>query len=372
MTATAFGALSTMQKIVWATAITNAGRDKNFWMSNGFVGQNTEDMSKPIHRVTELTPTEGGTAAVLPLVSDLVSDGQVGDDMVDGNEEALINDAIIIQIDQLRHGVRSKGKYAEQETVLRFRSLAREKLSFWLADTMDELMFLTVGGVAYTFNTDGSARATSRLPDLRFAGDVTAPSTNRVIYAGAATSTASVVVTETTTWGLIVQALTRMKRQRVKPIMDRGKPYFVAVLSTEAYRDMLLDPTFQTIMSRAAERGLSKNPLFTNAQVVVQGVVIYEHNKIFNTLGAASGSKWGAGGTVDGTSGLVMGAQALGLATLGAPAYEEEKKDYKNRDGVAYGRMFGLLKPVFRNIYTNTSEDFGVMLLRNAAAENPA
>jgi hypothetical protein len=71
MAVTAFGALSVQKKIAWATAVSQAGRDKNFFMSNGFVGKNTEDMSTPIHRVTELTPTERGTAAVLPLVADL-------------------------------------------------------------------------------------------------------------------------------------------------------------------------------------------------------------------------------------------------------------------------------------------------------------
>ena len=39
MTQTNFGALSDAQKKVWATKITVAGRDQNFWMSNGFVGR---------------------------------------------------------------------------------------------------------------------------------------------------------------------------------------------------------------------------------------------------------------------------------------------------------------------------------------------
>lgn len=371
MPATAFGALSTSQKIVWATAITKAGRDKAFFASNGFVGTNTEDMSKPIHRITDLTPTEGGTAAVLPLVSDLQDDGQVGDDMLDGREEALINDDVVIRVDLLRHAVRSKGRYAEQETVLRFRGLAREKLSFWLADIIDELTFLTLAGVAYTFRTDGSTRASSRLPSLKYAADVTAPTSNRTLYAGAVAATTSLVATNTMTWALLVQARTKAARQRLKPIMDRGKGYYVVCLSVEARRDLYLDPTFQAIMSRAGERGKSSNVLFTGADAVVDGLVLHNHPKAFNTLNAASGAKYGAGGTVDGQESLMLGAQACGMATIGAPSYNEEAKDYKNRNGIAYGRLFGLKKPVYRSTFNNNAqEDFGVMAIYTAAAEN--
>ena len=62
---------------------------------------------------------------------------------------------------------------SEQATVLQFRTQAKDKLAFWLADTTDELGFLTCAGRAYSLNTDGSSRsATSQLPQLSFASDV--------------------------------------------------------------------------------------------------------------------------------------------------------------------------------------------------------
>lgn len=372
MAVTAFGQLSVMQKIVWARAITNAGRDMNFFMSNGFVGQNTEDMSKPVHRITELTPTEGGTAAVIPLVTDLQEDGQVGDDMVDGNEEEMIDDAQVIQIDQLRHGVRSKGKYAEQETVLRFRNIARNKLSFWLSDIIDELMFLTLMGIAYTFRTDGTTRASSRLPSLKFAGDVTAPTSNRTVYAGDVSDTASLVAANKMSWRLLIHTRTITARRRIKPIMDGGKGHYVVVMSEEQARDLQLDPTYQAIVARAGPR-TSQNPLFRNAMAVVGGLVLHCHQKAFNTLEAASGSKWGAGSAIDGANFACMGAQAIGMATLGTPSFAEDPKDYGNRAGIAYGRMFGLKKPVYKSVHdAMTSQDFGVLTGYTAAASAPS
>lgn len=368
MAVTAFGALTVQQKIAWATVVTQAGRDKNFFMSNGFVGKDTADMSTPIHRITELTPTEKGTQAILPLVADLQEDGQTGDNMLEGNEEALINDACVIQIDQLRHGVRNKGKMSEQETVLRFRNLAREKLAFWLADIIDELCFLTLSGIGYSYRTDGSTRTGSRLPDLNFAADVAAPSTNRKVFA-AGSAVTGLSTSDKMSWDLIVASVTKAKRQRIKPIMNKGKPHYIMVMSSEQNRDLKMDTDYQTILRTAGPRG-SDNPLFTNATAVVEGVVIYDHQKVCNTLGKTSGiDKWGSGYTVDGAQALMLGAQALGMATIGQADFNEATFDYGNRNGIAYGRMFGLLKPQFKSVYNDMNrEDFSVLSVYTAAA----
>jgi N4-gp56 family major capsid protein len=369
MTTTAFGALSLAQKKVWAMEISIQGRDQNFWMSNGFVGKNTADMSRPVHKITELTPTERGDVAVMQLVAELEGDGVAGDNILEGNEEALYNDAIEIRIDQLRHGVRSKGRMAEQKTVLRFRSLAKDKLSFWLADIIDELMFLTAAGRSYTFNTDGTTRGASQLPSLAFAADVAAATSGRIFYADDATSESDLTAADCMSWNLIVNVAAYAKRKRIKPIRAGGKPYYAMVMSNEQMRDLKTDNTYQTLVSRAGPRN-SDNPLFNNAVAVVDGVILYEHQKIFNTLGAASTSKWGSGGLVDGAQAIFMGAQALGLATIGNASYEEsDNTDYKNRPGISYGRIFGLLKPQFKSRYdAYTRQDFGIISVKTAAA----
>lgn len=370
MAYTAFGSLSLAQKRVWAAAVSKGGRDANFWMSNGFVGSNTADMTRPVQRITDLTKTERGNVAIMQLVGDLRGDGVVGDNELTGNEEALLNDAIELRIDQLRNGVRSKGKMSEQETTLRFRSVARDTLSFWLGDTMDELMFLTIAGRSYTYKTDGATRTSSQLPLLSFAADVVAPSTNRIVYAGSATSTASLTANDKMNWNLIVKTVAFAKRKRLRPIRSGGKPWYALVMSTEQLRDLKLDPAYQTIVSRAGRQG-SDNPLFANAVATVDGVIIYDHQKVCSTLGASSGSKWGAGSTIDGAQAQLLGAQALGLATIGEADWEEaDTNDYKNRPGVAYGRIFGLLKPQFKYSFVDETsrEDFGTVSVYTAAA----
>lgn len=103
---------------------------------------------------------------------------------------------------------------------------------------------------------------------------------------------------------------------------------------------------------------------------MVDGLILYEHPKTYNTLDAASGSKFGAGGGIDGAQAMLIGAQALGLAMIGNAEWNEsDNTDYNNRPGVAYGRLIGMLKPQFKSIYDGLAkEDFGIIQIFTAAA----
>ena len=101
----------------------------------------------------------------------------------------------------------------------------------------------------------------------------------------------------------------------------------------------------------------------------MDGVILYEHNKVYSTLGLGASAKWGAGGAIDGAQAIFMGAQALGVATIGSSNMEEsDNTDYNNRQGLAYGRMIGMLKPQYILQSGGAREDFGVISLKTAAA----
>lgn len=368
MAATDFGALTAARKKVWAAETWQAGRDKSFFFTNGFIGKSDSDMNSVIQRVTKLSETERGLECVMQLVQDLQGDGVVGDNQLDGNEESMINDAMTIRIDQLRHGVKSKGQMAEQATVIKFRSTAKEKLAFWLSDKLDELMFLTLSGRSYTLLTTGATRPQSQLPSLSFAADVAAPSSNRIMHAGTASSEATLTSSDKFNWQTVVRANSMAITKRLRPIRSGGREYFVMVIHPWQKKDLLLDPTYQTIVSRADKPG-SDNKLFTGAMATVDGTILYCHNKVFNTSGLTTGSKWGAGGTVDGAQAMYLGAQAGGLATIGGMEWGESTlTDYGNRPSVGVGRKIGLLKPQFNSIWDGmTKQDFGTIAVKTAA-----
>ncbi len=371
MATTDFGALSAAQKKVWSERTWIDGRDASFWLSSGMTGSGTADATKPVQLITDLTPTERGDRVIMQLIAELLEDGTVGDNVLEGNEESLINDEQEIVVDLLRHGVKSKGKMSEQRTVIRFRAQAKNKLSYWLGNKLDELAFLTVSGRAYTLLLDGSTRtAGSQLPQLAFASDVTAASTNRIKFAGSATSEATLTVSDKMSWTLLVGIRAFAATKRIKPIRIGGKDHWAVVMSPQQARDLKTDSNYMTNVGRADSRG-KQNPLFSGAFAVVDGMILFEHPKIFNTEGLTSGAdKWGSGNTVEGAQAVMMGAQALGFARIGDPNWgESDITDYQNRQGIGYGRMIGWLKPVFRSIYdSNAAEDFGTVAIKTAAA----
>lgn len=123
------------------------------------------------------------------------------------------------------------------------------------------------------------------------------------------------------------------------------------------------------MFQRAVITGLPRgedNPFFSGGTVTVDGLILHEHRLVFNTKGAASGSKWGSGGTVDGSRMLVCGVQALGMADLGQPEWAEKWFQYNSSPGINIDKMFGLVKPKFYSNYTGAVEDFGVLVVDHA------
>lgn len=358
MAFTAFGSLNPTQKVAWVRKTILAARDKS-WLKK-LLG---EDANSIIYRVTEITKQEKGDGAWVPLVADLVGDGVAGDDTREGAEEMLVASWIKIQIDQLAHQVRNKGKMDDQKTVIKFRTEGSDKLAFWLANRMDQMAILALSGVSFAFNNNGSVRAETTLSRLLFAADVTAPTALR----HRRWNGTSLVVGDTTamaagniiTYKALTELTAHLKTTYMRGIMADGKEYYVIVLHPRVFATLRNDPDYKAAVINAMPRS-AENPFFTGAAVTVDGLVIHDHNLVFNTLGAASGSKWGSGGTVDGARNLVLGAQALGMADLGEGSFTEKKFNYDTVMGMSLDRMFGLRKMVYPNVYTGTTEDFGV------------
>jgi N4-gp56 family major capsid protein len=368
---TDFGSLTTQQKKLWSAYVFKAGRDQSFFLGEkGMMGEGLRDATKPIHYVDQLTQTEKGDKCVLPIVLDLQNDGIAGDNELENQEEALVADDIEIAVDQFRHAVKSKGRMSEQRTVIQFRAQAKDALSFWLSDKRDEMMFLTASGVAYTSKLNGATRGTSQLPSLAFASSVSAPSTNRKVFPGSITTTGSLTSSDKMSWNLLLKTKAKAITKRIKPIRIKGKNTWVVLLHPWQARDLKLDNDYKAIVSQGGNKG-DMNPLFTGAIAYVDGLILYEHNKVYNTSGLGASSKWGSGGTVEGAQALLLGAQALGYAEIKDPEWNEsDNQDYGNKQGLAYSQMIGIVKTKFKSVFDSlASEDFSIISIYTAAAE---
>jgi len=365
MALTNFMKLSDEQVTVWSKELWMHARNHSFLMK--FAG----GTNSIVQRVTELTKKDGATRAIIQLVPELEGDGVVGDARLEDNEEAMRSYQEEIRFDMIRHANRNEGRMADQSEVINFREQSRDKLGYWLADRLDQLGFLTMTGVSYGYQLNGKTRIGSQFPTLSFARDLSAPTdrrrarwngTTKKLEIGGATT--DITTADTPSWELFVQLKAYAQEAYVRGLKgtDNNDTYHVFLTPTAMAR-LKLDPTFMLNVRHAQGRS-DDNPLFSGGSIKIDNIVFNEHRHVFNTSGAVSGAKWGSLGAVDGCAMLFCGAQALAVADIGDPFWNEEEFDYGNSHGIAVGKFIGMLKPKFVNQRENhTEQDFGVIVV---------
>jgi N4-gp56 family major capsid protein len=368
MALTNFGLLTNEQKTIWSMDLWKNARNQSF--INKFLGSGTDSM---IQHVTDLKSSEKGARAVITLLADLQGDGVAGDRTLVGNEEGMQTFEQVIRVDQLRHANRHEGKMADQKSIVSFRDNSKNVLAYWLADRIDQMAFQTLAGIGFQYKPNGATRIGSDLQYLEFAADISAPSTRRMTRwdatnsklcsssNGGSNTSAAVVATDFPMWKMFVQLKAYCKDRYIRGVnAGGGQETYHAFLTPQAMAKLKQDVDYNANLRYSQNSG-TNDKLFSGDTVKIDGIYLHEFRHVPNTSGLASG-KYGSGGTVDGCQILFCGAQALGMADLGAPEWNEEDFDFKNSQAIAVGKILGFLKPKFGNIYEgNAVEDFGVV-----------
>ncbi len=377
MANTNFSALTSEQLTVWSRDFWRVARNMSF--INQFAGSGPNAM---VQRISELTQSEKGARAVITLLADMTGDGVVGDNTLEGNEEALRAYDIVVQLDQLRFANRLAGRLADQKSVVNFREHSRDALAYAMADRIDQLAFLTMSGVSYGVKNNGALRNTlgsgQNLSDLAFSGDVTAPTTNRHrrwdassgLIAGDVTAVAAA---DTIKYETIVALKAYAKDNYIRGIRAAGnEEVFHLFVTPQVMADLKLDSDFLANVRNAGVRGPSNELFSGSSSLMVDGVMVHEFRHVFNTNGATSGAsgnagsngyKWGANADINGSACLFVGAQGLAMADIGLPEIVEDSFDYGNQNGISIGKIFGFKKPKYNSDHNGAVEDFGIIRL---------
>ena len=369
------GFLSPNQIKVWQK------KDRFEWLRKSWILKNFagKGQNQPIELITDMKEgLGGGLSCVMHLVNNLVEDGQVGsvDGDLEGKEESIKHGEQVIQIDQLMKSVKAKGKLMNQNTVIDFRSTAHDSLTYFGANHSDQLAMLTLSGISYAYNLNGTLRGKydsegnwivdPTYQNFKFASDVSAPSSLRHVMwdplglQWVLGDTTAITPASQLTWKGIVQLKAYAQDHRIPPLMQGGKEWRILLVTPYVLAQLKCDPDFNRAIIQAGVRG-DENPWFTGADVKVDGIVIYSTDYVYRTTGAASGSKWGADSTVDGARNLLLGSQALGFADLEEWNFVEKRFQYNQFPAVFCEKLLGFLKPQYFNTMDGSIQDYAVV-----------
>jgi N4-gp56 family major capsid protein len=282
-----------------------------------------------------------------------------------GNAEGLsfYSDAVVINELGMTVGVRNKGSTIDAQRVpFNLREQGKSGLVEWWKDRKATSVFNHACG--YTVANTESATSGSVFCGMN---TVVAPSADRHIWAGSATSDATLTSADTFTVSLIDRAVekARIGNNMIRPTMVGGAPKYVMYID-EAQRTSLrtnagaggwLDIT------RAAMQGgkITGNPIYTNALGEWNNVILRSTQDV--TQGINSGS---AVTTV--RRAVLMGAQALVCAygnsnNYGPMTYRwsEELFDHDRELELGAWSIWGCKKTRFN------SSDFGTLVVSTYA-----
>lgn len=292
----------------------------------------------------------GGDRIRIYLREAMTGLGVIDDDTLEGNEESLNYFTDDITIRQLRHGVRSAGKMSEQRVKFEIKPHMAMAITSKFTEAFDRSFFNQLGGITTA--------------DVREAGQntPTAPTSNRIVYAGGQTTEASLVSTNVLSLDLLdrVKYTLEVSDPLIRPLKSDGEEYHVGFIHPRQKEDLRINTaTGQWLdIQKAALQGgrISNNPLFTGALGMYNGLILHRSNRVPQAASANTRRAIFCGAQA--------GAIAFGRNDDGLKAsLHRELFDYGNQDGLGGSIIYGLVKTVFN------SEDYATLILATYAAD---
>lgn len=319
-----------LTKKVWEEKLYRDSVKESFFMER-FSGTSSDNI---VHVKSNLEAGKGDKITFglrMKLSGAGVEEGQI----LEGNEEALSTYDFSLTLKQYRHAVRDDGEMDRKRAVWDMDEESRSALKDWMTEKIDQLCFdaafLNPTLTAYRSNASTGAFATN---------------------ATYATALADISAANSKCNAAFLSALKTIAKNGqgrnfipLRPIKYKGKMYYVLLVHDDVVYDLKQDPILQAAWENAMERG-EDNPLFRDAVVVWDGVIVHSHENV------PKGTN-GGGGAVAYSKGVLLGAQGLAWAWGRRPKVVEKDFDYEDEHAYAIGMLGRAGKPVFN------SKDYG-------------
>ncbi len=335
----------------------------------------------------------------LPLIAKIRGPGVSGSTQLSGSEVALSNYAQVAQPTYYRQGVLVDNEENEKAEFDLFNE-SRPALMNWTMElvrdqTIQALGALDAAGVYYNYGgTSGAFGATAA--SVTNMDTWNTQNVDRVLYGRAKTNyvsgdhTASLANIDTTNDKMTAAMVSLLKRiatssnPLIRPYMIKknGTPWFVLFLGSFSFRDLKQDSTITQANREARPRVVMDNPIFTDGDLVYDGVIIKEVRDmdafIDGTPNAATpfAGVWGAGCSGDSLltggasssrvgAGFLCGAQAIAwIRGRNASFHRRKEDDYEHLNGVGVS-----MKHDIKKTYYNLKQHGMVTSFHSAAAD---
>jgi N4-gp56 family major capsid protein len=337
--------------------------NKKSYFDRKFVGTSDEFA---IQRLTDLE-SEAGDTISFDLSIQLRNKPTYGDNRLEGKEENLKFASDQLKIDQMRHGVSAGGKMSRKRTAHNMRQIGKARLSDYWSKFNDQMIFIYLSG--------GRGINEDYIEDTGWAGHaenpIQAPDTDHILYAGGASSKATLTandkmsraVIERAQVGARMMAARDPKNASMTPIMINGEAHYVMVMNPFQEHDLRNDDQggWLEIQKAAMTAEGRANPIFKGGLGMINNTVLHSHEW------AVRFDDYGAGEDIDAGRALFMGRQA-GVIAFGSAGgfrytWTEETKDHGNEPVVASGVINGVKKTRFGG------RDYGILSVDTAAAD---
>ena len=292
---------------------------------------------------------EGKQIVSFPLINRLTSAGVTGSTTLEGSEEQLRNYAWTLTPTYIRNAVTfTKEEWDKPNFDIYAES--KEALSGWAKEKVRDDVIDALGAIYNGTTYSTYAAAAEAAKDTWLANN-----SDRVLF-GAATSnnsandhSASLSNVDSTNDILKAASVSLMKRlaklanPHITPFrtMEGDEEWYVMFTGSYAFRD--LKENLSTAHQNAAPRDMKGNPIWTDGDLVYDGVIIREVPEIGVISGVGASS-------IDVQPAYLCGAEALSFGMGQKAKLVEQEIDYKFNKGCAVELKHQIRKTFFNNI----------------------
>ncbi len=335
---------------------------KNLIESAHRTDRGAEMANAPIAVLNDLTKAEGQSISY-DIYMQLTGRATYGDDNLEGNLESLEAYSDEITINQVRKGVDVGGRMSNKKTLNDQRSIARQKLTEWFAQFVDQTVFTNLAGkrginpFVLAKNVNYAIKDTHEFEDY---------DADHIVYGGSATSKASLTAQDKMTLDLvdklIVKATTEGgdadKKVRLTPLDKGGEDAFIMLLHPYQEHDLRKDTGtagWLEIAKAATAAEGTKSPVWKQNLGNYRGVHFKKHKHV------VLDDTYGASGNVQTARAAFLGRQAMVMAFGNASSanlradWTEKKTDVDDNKQAISGRMmFNAKRPRFNGQDVNS------------------